>query len=142
MMYISTEVRQEIVEKYREINHCEGNSSSLEEAIFGYPTNRVLVDAAIRKANEEVDLERFAQYSPGWYNEVVANLPGVNELLAARLRVQGEEIKPEGTLQMLSQESLVYLAAAILLASRPFDKYYQDSCVATAKDLYAKVFKR
>lgn len=134
MEYISTHVRQEIVEKYREINHCEGNSDSIEKAIFGDPANRIIVDEAIKAADEQVDLERFTQFSPGWYHEVVTNLPTVEKLFETGKvleNISDEPIVPELN---LSRKTLVYLGVMILQAA---GINYQ--AIDTANKLYYKV---
>lgn len=142
MEYISTHVRQQIIEKYREINHCKETDEELDEIIFGYPTNRVLVDEAIKAANEQVDLERFQQFDPGWYYEVVSTLPPVDRLRSETSRLITLP-QPQTTMHLsLSEDTLVYLGAMILLTTRSFTKTSQEDCIEAARDVFGAVFKK
>lgn len=81
LQYISIIARKGIIDTYRDYYKCEGISSEdLEAKLFGYPKLRRKVDAGIERANKEVDLERYDQWSEFWFKEVVNCLPHPGEL--------------------------------------------------------------
>lgn len=142
MEYISTHVRQQIIEKYQGANPCAETDEELDEILFGYPANRILVDEAIKAANEQVDLERFQQFDPGWYCEVVSALPPIDKLRSETSKLITLP-QPQTTMHLsLSEDTLVYLGAMILLTTRSFTKTSQEDCIEAARDVFSAVFKK
>ena len=80
LSYISTGVRLGILKTYRKRWDLLDKDDNLELKIFGYPTLRRRLEEGIEKANEQVDLERYTQWSIPWYEEVIKVLPEPQEL--------------------------------------------------------------
>ena len=81
LQYISIAVREKIIETYKSFYECvELSNEELEAKLFGYPELRREVDEGIERANKEVDLERYGQWTDSWYVEVVHLLPDPKEL--------------------------------------------------------------
>ena len=87
LSYISTVIRQEIVRTYqaRMMSSLPDeivfpSVEELEQKLFGCPALRRLIDESIKDADSQVDLERFAQHSDGWYNYIVGRLPKFEDL--------------------------------------------------------------
>ena len=75
LRYISTEIRQRILEVYCKEHNMQCNMSELESKIFGYPAVRRMVDAGMDEADHQVDIERYHQHDDQWCDEVVRHLP-------------------------------------------------------------------
>ena len=122
LKYISAQHRIELVHAYA---HKEGITSKgdlmsqeefneLESYLFEDPINRRFIDKGIEKANEEVDLERYQQYSPEWYIDVVKFVPAfkhakvVDTAAATQLEV----------VNRLDKNQMIFLATIIFLAVR------------------------
>ena len=79
LKYISTQHRVSIVNAYAKTHNLTVQDSdefaTIEAFLFEDPTNRRLIDRGIEKADEEVDLERYSQYSEAWYQDVIRDLP-------------------------------------------------------------------
>lgn len=144
LKYISTHHRVELVRAYAKLqgiadyeNTMEDKEfNKLESFLFEDPVNRRLIDKGIERADEEVDLERYSQYSLQWYEDVVRDIP-------SQLAVRGEPTKNAiAELKVtLSESQLTYLAAMILLAVRGGDIRDMDIERAgrAARSIYARL---
>ena len=75
LKYISMQGREGILETYRNKWNLSDSDDSLESQIFGYPVLRRMVDDGIERADEQVDLERYTQWSAPWFQDVIKFLP-------------------------------------------------------------------
>lgn len=81
LQYISIAAREGIISSYKNYFECEELSDGdLEAKLFGYPELRRMIDKGIERANEEVDLERYSQWSESWFREIIRTLPVPKEL--------------------------------------------------------------
>ena len=121
LKYISTHHRVELVRAYAKLqgitdyeNTMEDKEfNKLESFLFEDPVNRRLIDKGIERADKEVDLERYSQYSLPWYEDVVRDIPSQ---LAVRGKLTENAIAELKV--TLSESQVTYLAAMILLAVR------------------------
>lgn len=144
LKYISTHHRVELVRAYAKLQGITNYEDTMEDKefnklesfLFEDPVNRRLIDKGIDKANEEVDLERYSQYSLQWYEDAVRDIP-------SRLAVRGEPTENTITeLKVTLPESQVtYLAAMLLLAVRGGDIRDTDIERAgrAARSIYARL---
>lgn len=94
-------------------------NQKVEAFIFEDPNNRRLIDKAIEEADHQVDLERYAQHSKEWYQDVVGYfikrsfvLDGIGSALKL------SDIPTDTCNLQLSEENLVYLGTVMLLTTR------------------------
>lgn len=81
LSYISTTARKGIIDEYRRNYDLDVPDEELEAKIFGYPSLRRMLEEGIENANREVDLERYAQWSIPWFQEVIKVLPSPQNLV-------------------------------------------------------------
>ena len=120
--------------------------SRLESFIFEDPVNRRLIDKGIKEANEEVDLERYSQYSLDWYRDAVRYLPSYYKNAESGNAVQpvyscSTLSKVESGEVTLSEEQVIYLAASLFLAARGGKMTNTDIEQASraARSIYARL---
>lgn len=81
--YISVYTRETILQSYivrEKLTDSGASRELLERKLFGSPFLRRVIDAGIKRANKEVDLERYSQWSQAWCQEVIHDLPPFNAL--------------------------------------------------------------
>lgn len=81
--YISVCTREAILKAYivrEKLTDSGASKELLEKKLFGSPFLRRVIDAGIKRANKEVDLERYSQWSQAWCQEVIHDLPSFTAL--------------------------------------------------------------
>lgn len=150
LIYISAHSRIQLVNAYALLqgiikdgdNLEDKEFSRLESFIFEDPVNRRLIDKGIKEANEEVDLERYTQYSLDWYRDAVRYLPGYYKNTESGNAIQPvygcSTLSKEVT---LSEEQVIYLAASLFLAARGGKMTNTDIEQASraARSIYARL---
>lgn len=150
LVYISAHSRIQLVNAYALLqgiikdgdNLEDKEFSRLESFIFEDPVNRRLIDKGIKEANEEVDLERYTQYSLDWYRDAVRYLPGYYENNAVQPVYSCSTLsKVESGEVTLSEEQVIYLAASLFLAARGGKMTNTDIEQASraARSIYARL---
>lgn len=135
LSYISAGARIGILETYKnkwKYNLLDHNEN-LELQIFGYPALRRKLEEGIEKANEQVDLERYTQWSTPWYEEVVKVLPEPQELddwkdVPVELEVKNEiskKRKVKGYIQTLEGYRQFRNRVDSILLNFDFEKVHQ-----------------
>lgn len=96
LKYISVHQRACIVDTYIKVHSLgvlnDDEFAVVEAFLFEDPTNRRLIDKGIEKADSEVDLERYSQYSEAWYQDVIKDLPEPVGILDS---IEGKPNAPE-----------------------------------------------
>lgn len=126
LRYISALQRLEIVKTYVDEYIAPGESDldsdiyqKVEAYLFEDPNNRRRVDKAIEEADHQVDLERYAQHSQGWYRDIVRYFVKSNltlDKVGSNFQVSG--VGPDTCNLQLSEENLMYLGTVMLLTTR------------------------
>ena len=145
LKYISANQRLEIVKTYIEEYIAPGESNldsdinqKVEAFLFEDPNNRRLVDRAIEEADYQVDLERYAQYSQGWYRDVARYFfekSWVSDRIGSVLKAS--DIPTDTCNLQLSEENLVYLGTVMLLTTR--GGVIRDEDIKQAKFVASKI---